>query len=100
MLNKIPDLELKLDAYSDRLGNEADNLQLSAERLASVHEYFVNHGIDLNRITSYAHGEKNFVSLPGDLDTYMFDRRVVVSFKTPSQGLQNNLAIMTEKPSF
>ena len=90
LLQEIPDLQLNLDGYSDRQGKEADNLQLSVARLESVREYFVDQGIDDGRINVKAYGEKNFVSTPGDLDTYMFDRRVVISFKaTPSNSPSN-----------
>lgn len=99
LLNEIPDLQLNLDGYSDRQGSEADNLQLSVARLESVREYFVNHGIDDSRINVHAYGEKNFVSSPGELETYMFDRRVVVSFKVSSQNSQSNVAAITDAPS-
>ena len=99
LLNEIPELQLNLDGYSDRQGGEAENLQLSAERLASVRNYFVSQGIDDSRINVHAHGEKNFVSKPGDLDAYVFDRRVVVSFKTLAQDALNNVAIITQPSS-
>lgn len=99
LLNEIPELQLNLDGYSDRHGSEAENLQLSAERLASVRNYFVGYGIDESRINTNAHGEKNFVSKPGDLDSYVFDRRVVVSFKPLAQDTPNNVAIITDPSS-
>ncbi len=99
LLSEIPDLQLNLDGYSDRQGNESDNFQLSVARLESVREYFVKQGIDDNRINVNAYGEKNFVSAPGDLDAYMFDRRVVVSFKTTSTKSQNSVAAITDTSS-
>lgn len=99
LLNEIPGLKLNLDGYSDRQGDENDNLKLSAERLLSVRDYFVNNGIDENRITLHAHGEKNFISKPGDLGAYVFDRRVVVSFEAPAQGTNNNVAAVSETSS-
>lgn len=95
LLTKLPDLRLKLDGYSDRQGSAAENLQLSAERLQSVREHFVKNGIDENRITVRAHGEKNFLSKPGELEKYVFDRRVVLSFEAPSKNTQNNVAAIT-----
>ncbi|MCK5002872.1 MAG: sortase-associated OmpA-like protein PdsO [Gammaproteobacteria bacterium] len=100
LLSEIPELQLNLDGYSDRQGNEADNLQLSVARLESVREYFAKQGIDDRRINVKAYGEKNFVSAPGDLDAYMFDRRVVVSFKTTPTNTGNSVAAITDSTSF
>jgi outer membrane protein OmpA-like peptidoglycan-associated protein len=92
LLNEMPELELTLDGYSDRQGSQSDNLQLSTERLESVRNYFINNGIDESRIHIHAHGETNFLSTAGELDSYMFDRRVVVSFNVPVENQQNNVA--------
>ncbi|MDT8453456.1 MAG: sortase-associated OmpA-like protein PdsO [Gammaproteobacteria bacterium] len=95
LLTELPDLRLKLDGYSDRQGSASENLQLSAARLQSVREHFVKNGIDENRITVRAHGEKNFLSKPGELEKYVFDRRVVLSFEAPAGNTQNNVAAIT-----
>ena len=100
LLSEIPELQLNLDGYSDRQGSEADNFQLSIARLESVRKYFIKHGIDDSRINVKAHGEKNFVSASGDLDAYMLDRRVVVSFKTISTSSDNSVAAITDTSSF
>lgn len=96
LLNELPEMELNLEGYSDRQGTQSDNLQLSEERLQSVRDYFINGGIDADRINLHAYGEKNFQSTPGELDSYMFDRRVVVSFTTSSKGSQNNVATASD----
>ncbi|MCK4706693.1 MAG: OmpA family protein, partial [Gammaproteobacteria bacterium] len=99
LFSEIPGLQLNLDGYSDRQGNEAENFQLSIARLQSVRNYFVDHGIDESRINVNAYGEKNFVSSPGELASYVFDRRVVVSFTTTSSSSSNDVAVITETPS-
>ena len=99
LLTELPDLRLNLDGYSDRQGDAAENLQLSAERLQSVREHFINNGIDESRITVRAHGEKNFLSKPGELEKYVFDRRVVLSFEAPAQNTQNHVAAITDSSS-
>ncbi len=96
LLHEMPEMELNLDGYSDRQGNVSDNLKLSAERVQYVRDYFVKNGIDESRINIYAHGEKNFLSTPGELDSYMFDRSVVVSFKTPVEQQQNTVVVVNE----
>ena len=90
----IPEMELNLDGYSDRQGTAIDNLQLSTERLVSIRDYFVAKGVDENRINLHAYGEKDFLSTPGELESYMYDRRVVVSFKAPAQISKDNVAII------
>lgn len=95
LLTELPDLRLNLDGYSDRQGDAAENLQLSAERLQSVRKHFLKNGIDESRITVRAHGEKNFLSRPGELEKYVFDRRVVLSFEAPAGNTQNNVAAIT-----
>lgn len=99
LLHEMPEMELNLEGYSDRQGTQADNLQLSAERLESVRDYFVNSGIDASRINVHAYGEKNFLSTPGELDSYIFDRRVVVSFMATSKDSQNNVAVVSDASS-
>ena len=94
LLNEMPEMELNLDGYSDRQGTVIDNLQLSTERLGSIRDYFVTNGIDENRINLHAYGEKDFLSTPGELESYMYDRRVVVSFKAPAQIPKGNVAII------
>ena len=98
LLHEMPELELNLDGYSDRRGSQADNLLLSEVRLESVRDYFVNNGIDEKRIHLHAHGEKNFMSTPGELESYMFDRRVVVSFSHASNATNNNVAELGKAP--
>lgn len=94
LLEEMPTVELQLDAYSDRQGKQSDNLQLSVARMESVRDYFINRGIAPQRIHSRAYGEKNFLSTPGELDSYVFDRRVVVSFRLPATN--NNVAAITK----
>lgn len=94
LMEAMPELQLNLDGYSDRQGSKDDNLQLSVERLDSVKDYFISKGVDVNRINLNAHGEKNFLSMPGELDTYIFDRRVVVSFDLSQQSSANSIALL------
>lgn len=99
LLHEMTELELNLDGYSDRQGSQDDNLQLSAQRLESVRDYFINSGIDKSRINVRAYGEKNFVSTPGELDSYVFDRRVVVSFRESTKNSHNSVAVVKKAPS-
>lgn len=100
LLREMPEMELNLDGYSDRRGKASDNLELAAARLDAVRDFLVNNGIDESRINLNAYGEKEFLSTAGELDSYIFDRRVVVSFKAPLRGEKNNVAAISESSSF
>ena len=81
LLLQLPELEVHLDGYSDRRGNVDENLSLANQRLDAVRNELEKTGIDANRIHPNAYGEQQFVSRPGDLDAYTFDRRVVIRFE-------------------
>ena len=46
-------------SHTDNVGTEADNQRLSENRAAAVRTYLVNHGIDVNRVTSKGYGESS-----------------------------------------
>ncbi len=78
LMKNMPEMHLKLEGYADRQGSADDNLALSGQRMASVRQFFIDQGIDESRIELQAFGEKQFLSRPGELDAYFFDRRVMV----------------------
>jgi sortase system peptidoglycan-associated protein len=81
LMQIMPDIDIQLEGYSDRRGDEDTNLALSSERLVSVRNELVQAGIDESRIHMNAFGEQQFASRPGDLEAYTFDRRVVIRFE-------------------
>lgn len=94
LMQEIPEIELNLAGYSDRRGTDAENVQLASQRIASIRDYFVQHGIEEHRIKTHAYGEKNLLSTYGELDSYMFDRRVVLSFNVTTDGAQENVVVV------
>jgi outer membrane protein OmpA-like peptidoglycan-associated protein len=81
LMEQMPDIDVHLEGYSDRRGDNVTNLELATQRLESVRNELVQAGIDENRIHHSAYGEQQFNSRPGDLETYTFDRRVVIRFE-------------------
>lgn len=72
-LNALADLMLKnktirirIDAYTDQVGSEEDNYNLSMKRAQSVAVFLKNAEIDISRIELNAHGEQNAI---GDNNT-------------------------------
>lgn len=52
-------LKIAINGYTDNVGNEAHNLQLSSDRAASVLTAIVAKGIDKSRLSSNGFGAKN-----------------------------------------
>jgi len=98
-MQQLPDIDIHLEGYSDRRGDKDTNLVLSNERLNSVRNELIQAGIDASRIHMDAFGEQQFVSRPGDLEAYTFDRRVVIRFEHSTPATINPVALMDNNPS-
>ena len=62
-LNASPDVDFRIDGYTDSIGTQKYNLGLSQRRVDSVKSYLTNHGISSSRITgTKGHGENNPVA--------------------------------------
>ena len=58
-LQASPDqITLQIDGYADQRGRIADNMQLAQERAAVIAEYFLDKGIEGQRISINHHGER------------------------------------------
>jgi len=58
VLNAEKSLRLKINAHTDNVGNEIDNLDLSQKRGDSVIAYLVAKGVDRHRLEAIGHGER------------------------------------------
>jgi len=59
VLQKRPDIQIEIAAYTDSRGKDAYNLSLSKLRAYSVLNYFTSHGIAASRLSSEGYGEAN-----------------------------------------
>ncbi len=59
VLQKRPDIQIEIAAYTDSRGKDAYNLSLSKLRAYSVLNYFTSHGIAGSRLSSEGYGEAN-----------------------------------------
>ena len=84
LLKRMPQLDVRLEGYSDRRGDRQANAELAAKRIDSVRRQLLDAGVDAGRIHSTALGETHSVSTPGDLEGYVFDRKVVIRFQASS----------------
>ena len=61
-LNDKTKAYLNVDAYTDNVGNDDDNLQLSRERAFAVKTYLKSKGVDGDRMKAKGYGEENPIS--------------------------------------
>jgi outer membrane protein OmpA-like peptidoglycan-associated protein len=60
-------MEVEIAGYTDNVGSDTYNKDLSQRRANSVKDYMVKHGIDAKRIQARGYGEQNPI-LPNDTD--------------------------------
>ncbi|MFT5433714.1 MAG: OOP family OmpA-OmpF porin, partial [Myxococcota bacterium] len=58
VLDKYKQIKLKVEGHTDSQGNDAKNLMLSKARAASVKQWFVDKGLDSNRLVTNGFGEE------------------------------------------
>lgn len=98
LMQELPQLKIRLDSYADRVGDAEQNMRLSVERMVAVEQFLLAQGVEAERMLLQPHGEANFLSKPGDLAGYMFDRRVVISFELPAGDGSGNIAAVDTPP--
>ncbi|MBF8269195.1 MAG: OmpA-like protein [Gammaproteobacteria bacterium] len=85
-LQAFPEIQLHLEAHADQRGASAYNERLSQQRAASVRQALIQAGVPEKRIYSHAHGESMAQSSAGDLEGYVFDRRVNIELSLDRQS--------------
>lgn len=76
LIHDAPDVKVLLEAYADERGLPSYNLQLSQARAKNVQSELINAGLPANRIIQHAYGESRSRTTHGDIEGYIFDRRV------------------------
>ena len=66
VMNKYPDMIIKVESHTDNRGTDAYNLDLSNRRAQSTVQYVISKGIDSNRISGEGKGENSPVVDCGD----------------------------------
>ena len=75
-----PKRVIRVEGYSDNMGEEADNLQLSIERAQSIADVLVDLGVDSQRITVQGFGEAYPVADNASTRGRAQNRRVEIVF--------------------
>ncbi|MFT5133582.1 MAG: outer membrane protein OmpA-like peptidoglycan-associated protein [Gammaproteobacteria bacterium] len=75
-IKDFPEIQVQVDAHADRRGDQKYNLALSKQRAQTISQELLKTGLDSNRVHSHAYGESEALSALGDVEGYVFDRRV------------------------
>lgn len=58
-LEENPDIRIKIDGYTDFVGSEGYNLELSVKRAKSIRNYLVDRGVKSSNISIEGYGKQN-----------------------------------------
>ncbi len=87
-LEASPDVNFRVDGYTDSIGTDRYNLDLSQRRVDSVRSYLMNHGITSSRITgTEGHGESNPVATNETAAGRAQNRRVELNVSNQGGGM-------------
>lgn len=87
-LEASPDVNFRVDGYTDSIGTDRYNLDLSQRRVDSVRSYLMNHGITSSRITgTQGHGESNPVATNETAAGRAQNRRVELNVTNQGGGM-------------
>ena len=68
--------KLRIEGHTDSRGSDTYNLKLSSDRAASVMKYFIDKGVDPNRLTSQGFGESKPLDPANNEAAWTKNRRV------------------------
>jgi len=75
-LQEKSDVKIRIEGYTDNVGDKNYNVKLSTDRANAVSKYLANNGIDKSRITTKGFGEENPVAPNTSDDNRARNRRV------------------------
>ena len=73
---------IELKGYTDNVGNDVLNQQLSEKRAKSCYFYLINNGFPLERISYSGYGEQNPIADNATKEGRQLNRRVEIHFST------------------
>ena len=75
-LKDLPEISVDLEGHADRRGTDAYNIKLSQQRAETIRQALIRNGLAENRIHCHGYGESGAKAARGDIEGYIFDRRV------------------------
>ena len=95
ILSQAPGIEINIDGFADRMGDETFNMELSGKRAAAVKEFLISQGIEKERILAHAYGESKPIKSDESLENNFFDRRVSISLNHSEAENASQLSVAT-----
>ena len=77
-LNNNPKIRIMISGHTDDQGSEDYNLELSIDRAKSVYNWFINNGIESNRLKFTGFGKTHPLFIDTDEKSRTLNRRVEV----------------------
>lgn len=81
MLRMFPGVSVMVYGYTDDVGPNDGNLQLSQRRASAVKQYMITAGVAESRITAIGRGESNFMASNRTRGGRELNRRIEIEFK-------------------
>ncbi len=78
LLQDYPDIRVHLSGHTDRRGDADYNRELSRRRAEAVRTALTQAGLPAERIHVAAYGQSQAQAVAGDIEAYIFDRRVSI----------------------
>ena len=75
-LKEHPDLNIRVEGFTDNVGSREANLKLSSDRADAVMNWLAEHGIDRSRLSSKGYGESHPVASNSTEEGRAKNRRV------------------------
>jgi len=75
-LDAFPDVRISVQAHTDSMGNEDNNLELSKQRALSVVRYLTAQGVGIDRLEARAYGERRPIADNSTREGRLTNRRV------------------------
>jgi outer membrane protein OmpA-like peptidoglycan-associated protein len=78
LLNQYPDMKIRLEGHTDRLGGRRANMELSENRVLEIKKHLVEHGINHKRVKTAAFGGNKPISTENTEESRQMNRRVEI----------------------
>jgi sortase system peptidoglycan-associated protein len=92
ILNGSPAMKIDLSGYTDLMGEQSLNQNLSQARVESVRTLLMAQGVDEQQIATFAFGEESPVVANSEHEVSFYDRRVVLKLHNSSKPVNNQMA--------
>ncbi|NIJ43687.1 outer membrane protein OmpA-like peptidoglycan-associated protein [Wenyingzhuangia heitensis] len=79
VMKEFDTVEFTVDGYTDSVGDETKNLELSEKRAKAVLDYLATHGIKESRLISKGHGEEDPIAPNNTRTGRAENRRVIIT---------------------